>query len=40
MRKIIKTALCLVLLASFLLQAQTAYAWGDNGGGRPSYTTD
>lgn len=40
MHKIIKTALCLVLLASFLLQAQTAYAWGDNGGGRPSYTTD
>ena len=40
MRKIIKTALCLVLLAGFLLQAQVAYAWGDNGGGRPSYTTD
>ena len=40
MRKIIKTVLCFVLLAGFLLQAQTAYAWGDNGGGRPSYTMD
>lgn len=40
MRKIIKLALCLAILFCFCLQPQQVYAWGDSGGGRPSYTTD
>lgn len=40
MRKIIKPALCLVVLLCLILSPKMAYAWGDSDGGRPSYTTD
>ena len=39
MRRIISLAVGLILLFA-LAAPQTAYAWGDSDGGRPSYTTD
>ena len=40
MRKTTKFAFCLVVLLCLILSPKMAYAWGDSGGGRPSYTTD
>lgn len=40
MRKTTKFAFCLVVLLCLILSPKMAYAWGDSGGGRPSYMTD